>query len=261
MSTLSTLSTPIPAIRLETCFHIGSLSLQQRGQRGESLEGHLLSVSTCPCAWRAVARLGGEPLHSLSRDGGALFLDLLAASGDGPLRALIEQWAIAQGLAEHKTLWKAWNFDSEQDNWYYSLHPSQEQAAAEVDQEFADGPGGPEDGACVQPVSVLTGTAALGALVQIKDLGTTDSFDYAAMAWAQTTQPQFDGVWWLEDFNPDSLSAPRGGIFPAKMAGFIVSPCEWSQAPYEDEGGEAIEATLVDLMTDAESYAQPRMSV
>lgn len=237
----------LPALRLETCFHIGSLSLQQRGERGESLEGHLLSVSTCPRAWQAVARLGGLPLHKLSHDGGALFLDLLTTSKDAPLRTQIEQWAIAQGLAEHKTLWKAWNYDSETEEWHFGLYDSKSLAANEISVEDEAGPDGT---GCLQEVQVLVGTPTLGALVQIKDLATTDSFDYAAMVWTQSTQPQFDGVWWLENFDPDTLSAPRGGIFPNKLADFIVAKCDWSQAPEEEEGGDAIEETFIELQAD-----------
>jgi hypothetical protein len=53
----------IPVIAFDTAYHLGTLDPSLRGKEGgavggDSQEGHLLSVSTCPEAWRSIARLG-----------------------------------------------------------------------------------------------------------------------------------------------------------------------------------------------------------
>lgn len=40
--------------------HVGSLRAADKGCRGDSYEGHGLSVSECPAAWVEIASLGGE---------------------------------------------------------------------------------------------------------------------------------------------------------------------------------------------------------
>ncbi len=75
----------ISLLTLDTCYHLGSLDPDDRGEQGESHEGHLLSVSTCPLAWRSIARLGGRKLHGINKaDGSTIrFVDVLAASKNG----------------------------------------------------------------------------------------------------------------------------------------------------------------------------------
>lgn len=243
----------IPVIKVETVFHIGSLDVKNRGQRGESMEGHLFSVSTCPTAWKKIARIGGSPLHQISKEEGALFLDVLAVAQDAKLKAMIEDWSISQGMAQRKVLWKAWNYDSESENWCYGLYLSKDEASNEVDGEEDAGPNGV---GCVEPVETLIGTAALSDRVQIKDLSSQDAFDYCAMTWAHETMPKIDGVWWLETYEPEALSAPRGGIFPEKMDGFSVKPVSWGDAPNEEDGVDVNGSLTSTLMEQEESQIE-----
>lgn len=224
----------LPVIQLESVLHIGTLDPARRGAQGESLEGHLLSVSLAPHAWRRIARLGGNPLHALSKPQGICLLDLHATEKDDQLRSLIEQWALQEGLLERKTLWRAWRYDSEEDAWGYTLHATEDEARAEVDEE-EDEPSGPDDAPAVQPHELLAGTPALAALVKIVGLGQRDGFDYAAALWAERTQPEVDGVWWEEEYDPAGLSAPRGGLFPSRITELTATEIDWKDAPSDVE--------------------------
>jgi hypothetical protein len=227
------MNSKLPIVRLSAVYHIGTMVPAERGKRGESLEGHLLSVSLCPISWRAIARLGGEPLHQLSKEGGATFLDAHCASRDEVFRPLIAKWACAQGLLQHRTMWKSWSTD-EEGAWRYSLLPTAEAAEAETEEHDL---GGPRGRGCVEPTGILAGTPTLAALVQIADLSCCDSFDYAAAIWAEQTQPGIDGLWWRDDYDPIILKAPRGGIFPGRLASFNAREIAWEQAPAEVEHG------------------------
>lgn len=77
---------------------------------------------------------------------------------------------------------------------------------------------GPDGQPAVEPVQSLYGTAALVAIIGRNDVVLADIFDYLALVWAQLTQPGIDGGWWQEAFDPFGLSAPRGGIFPERVA-------------------------------------------
>jgi hypothetical protein len=63
------------------------------------------------------------------------------------------------------------------------------------------------------------GTQKLADAVKIRDLSTdADSLEFAAIFWAEKHAPNLHGAWWDQDLDVYSCSAPRGGIFPEKMA-------------------------------------------
>ena len=223
----------LPIISLDRVFHIGTLAPSDRGAQGESLEGHLLSISLAPHAWRRIARLGGNPLHTLSKPGGIRLLDLHAVERDAELRLQVEEWALAEALLERTDLWRAWRYDSEDDAWQYTLHASEDAALAQVDEE--DEPEGPDGSPAVEPCALLVGTPALAAIAQIGNLGERDGFDYAATVWTERTQPDLDGVWWEETYDPAGLSAPRGGIFPSRISEVTATEINWKAAPDDVE--------------------------
>lgn len=223
----------LPVIGLDCVFHIGTFEPSRRGAQGESLEGHLLSVSLAPAAWRRIARLGGNPLHTLRKPHGIQLLDLHAAQEDSTLRDEIERWALSERLLERKTLWRAWRYDSEDDAWRYTLHATQEEASKEVNED--EDPEGPDDGPAVEPLELLAGTTELATLVQIGRLDHRDGFEYAATIWAERLHPELDGVWWEEEYDPAGLSAPRGGIFPSRITELTATEIDWKDAPSDVE--------------------------
>lgn len=230
----------IPVLRTAEVIHIGTLVEKRRGERGESLEGHCLSVSHTPHAWRQIAKLGGLPVMRLLNHEG-VFVDLLALMRDEALRGEIEAWGLREGLAYRATKWRSWSFDDEDESWRYSLHDDQASAEAELYDEDARGP---DDGPAVDSVEILCGTVALADRVMVNRLDRSDAFEYVAMVWAEDYLPEADGVWWREDYAPESYSAPRGGIFPSRLERWKPAPCDVKN--YEDDAsGSLLDADLI----------------
>lgn len=210
----------IPVLSTGSVFHIGTLDAAHKGECGNSLEGHCLSVSVCPNAWVQIAKLGGRPLHRLENPDG-VFLDVLRTEKDEALRATIQAWGIEEGYAAIAIKWRAWQYDSETDQWGYFLLGNKEDAMAEADMQCeyktAEDIPGPEGHAGVEAVEVLVGTSLLAERVGVSDIERREAFDFVALVWVEDTQPQLDGLWWSEDYEPESLSAPRGGILPSRL--------------------------------------------
>lgn len=217
----------LPLVNINQLFHIGTLNPDHRGERGESQEGHLVSVSNCPEAWKKIARLGGLALHQFSKEDGIILLDMHAVSH---LKDEIKKWSFDHQLAKNKTLFKAWVYNSESELWGYTLQESHASALLETDEDDQDGPHG---AGCIESVEVMVGTEKLSNLVKIKNMEKEDAFDFLIMIWAQENHPEIDGVWWNENFDPGALSAPRGGIFPDRLAKIQVIEVDWSQARHE----------------------------
>lgn len=233
--------------------HIGTLDSNRKASfHRDSLEGHGLSVSTCPDAWRRIARLGGQSLWALERQG-ARFLDILQLREDRALMGQIADWGIEQGLAERKRLFQAWLYDDEIESWVYSLHQTWEQAADECGEDLSEGP----DGSAITTIEVLAGTPALSATMRVRDLSCSDAADYVAMAWAEAHVPDLDGVWWMEAYCPTALSAPRGAIFPNRLDRWSVS--ETSFDVHGDDPDAMVGPEFIEVGPGQPSSEKPRM--
>ena len=232
----------LPLLRLPTVYHLGTLNPQERGQRfRSSYEGAGLSVSLCPHAWEQIARLGGQPLHTLSKPD-AVYLDLHQLTSN--MHDAISQWAIDQGLAEERVLWRAYDYDSEEEEIFSLSFPSREQAVEQVlfsldvdveglseEDALEAARRRLEDESNLEIPEVVAGVATL----VLTEAGSTracgfgrDSAanDMAAMFWAEDvarqTFPSLVGVWWQETFEPSALSAPRGAVFPSCISMLTV---------------------------------------
>lgn len=228
----------LPVLQTDTVLHIGRLDLATKGRN--SLEGHCLSVSLCPTAWRSIAQLGGHPLWSLTLRNAA-YLDLHRVEKSKALRAHIEAWGLVQDYVRQVQCWRVWCTDEEGD-FRYSLYATE--TAARL--ESGDDDEGPDHGPAVEPLAILAGTQRLADHVHVADLATRESFDLLALVWAESTQPAVCGVWWSETYDPMALSAPRGGIFPDRLSQFDVSPCSFNDHD-DDETGEGLRAGFLPI--------------
>lgn len=225
----------IPVLELPEVWHVGTLRAADRGRlHSTSLEGAGLSVSLCPEAWQAIARLGGSPIHRMAREG-SVFLDILGL--DEPVQEEIRSWSIAEGLAEACPRFVAWNFDDEDDCWRGTEHATADEALDELmgdEPDDFDGDRPPPGGSRIQITSSLLLTAA-GSKRSMAYSREVDGFDIVAMFWAEDvlagTCPDLVGVWWQKRFDPGALSAPRGALFPDRLKDFRASQDE----PDEDE--------------------------
>lgn len=237
---------PFPILVIPEVYHLGTLDPARRGSRfSSSYEGHCLSVSRTPHAWMRIARLGDAPLNLLSREN-AQFLDMHGLTPEN--REEIAAWAVSVGLASHETLWRSWYVDVETGEWRHFTDADRDDALAEAwgqwDAEgeadlraiLADLRTGDEDerppegiGGLVEafPALVLTAHGRSRAACP-GDCG--EAFDLCAVMFAEDVlapgHPDLAGVWWNETYEPEHLSAPRGGILPMRLPEFSVAPVD-----------------------------------
>lgn len=211
-----------PVLVLTEVAHVGEMRIDQK--RPGSYEGSLLSVSRHPATWSRIARLGGR---GFILEGRGRFLDALELTK--AQRAEIEEWAIAEGLIERVDRYEVSYFDGEAEEWRRF-----ECATAEAAREEAEEFSGEE-----VRVSAFRGLSPTNALLAISGgpCGEPISdlvFDFALMAWA-ARDLGLDGVWWSERLDPGSLSAPRGGLFPDRLADYAVRSAEWAELELAEE--------------------------
>jgi hypothetical protein len=248
--------TGVPIIELGRVYHVGSLEPALRGSlHRSSQEGPCLSVSLCPDAWTGIARLGGSDLFALERDGG-VFLDVHAAMADASLRETIVRWAEAEGLIAFRERWKAWSFDDETEEWTYFTLDSRADAEAEVD-EFATGPDG---GPAIELSMGYVATEELGRRLGCGRFDDAFTLDFATMAWARDAAPiltgrTFDGVWFREEYAPERLSAPRGGIFPDALPGWTPVALPRSSVDDDDALATMPDTTILDPAASPKAHA------
>jgi hypothetical protein len=211
-----------PLVRISAVAHVGTLDADRRGVANRtSLEAFCLSVSVDPEAWRDIARCGGAPTWTLSRDG-AVWLDACSLTDDQEAR--IADWAVAQGHAERTTLWRSWRFDDEADSWAHLILPDEAAAIAEAEEGWQEG--GPDGEPAVEPFEgVLLTPDAMRALERWSD--PCHAMDGLVILFADRVLapalPDLVGVWWDELDDPLSLSCPRGGVLPGRISAFSVS--------------------------------------
>lgn len=227
----------IPILLTNHVYHIGTLDKKDRGSNfATSHEGHLLSVSLCPEAWREIARLGGSPWHKISTTSPLKFLDIFSAIEDEKLVEKIRDWAVENGLGEDRKMWKKWDTD-EDGEWRFQTFRTEQEAIDEID-EFND-EGGPDGAPTVESCVLFVGTSELAKVVKDPGVENASSIDLICAVWAEKTLPTLDGVWWSEKLDIWSHSAPRGGIFPSKLAGMTTSRVKpFADSDYEGQSME-----------------------
>lgn len=232
----------IPIVELDAVFHVGTLDAKKVGLNSGkgSQEGNCLSVSLCPNAWQAIARLGGYATHRLATPNGA-FLDALAVAQEPDLLEAIVDWGLSENLVESATRWRTWYFDDEREEWGYFLSSSQEAALDELrsnqDVDDAEDAEAPEGHQAIEDVSTLIGREALRETTGFSLGKDEDATDALLVEWARRGPHglSLDGVWWNETHDPDSLSAPRGAILPECVRDWTASPVEVDAVDDDEE--------------------------
>lgn len=195
-------------------YHIGLMTGLQEGRRQRrstsSQEGHCLSVSECPDAWRQIAKIGGYPLWELAKPGNAF---LHAHALKKAERKLIEAWALQQGFVQAGTLFQAWSTDEEGEP-IFGLYLTREEAVDELGEDA-------DEASDIKEVPAVLPTEALSAYCQQKVdfLGVEDMIQ---LCYADKVLG-LDGVFWNDRLDPYAYSAPRAGILPHKLAEWSVT--------------------------------------
>jgi len=250
----------LPLIRLDRVLHLGTMNAADLGRNasGSSWEGHCLSVSLCPHAWQQIAKLGGHDLHELTT-GKGYFLDIHAVKADTDLLVSIVDWAIGEKLAKKQDFWRAWYFDPDIEEWRYFECETEDEAkgqAIDYSDQWEEGLtvdklSGPDGGPVVGRVRGIGGSRALAKLtgMQVRGPKDGDATDAVIMGWAMEHLPTFAtervyGLWWNETYEPDNLSAPRGGILPPFVKQWAIKTLDLDEI---EDVEEALESDLVEF--------------
>lgn len=198
-----------PLARLSEVTHIGTLNPADKGVRGDSYEGTGLSFSLHPEEWETIARLGGAPWWTTDVSSCRLLDGHELIENWGPALAA---WGEANGWLDRTVMYRIEWFDDEVDGNVSMLCASREEALAEL--EFC-GDGGLDEDAItvVDPCWVATSKldVAMGRAPRQKSQGDANILQDVATVWAK--EQGLDGVWWEDELNVQSLSAPRGVVF------------------------------------------------
>lgn len=224
----------IPCLTFPFIYHVGNLNKENRGIRGESLEGHLLSVSNCPGEWMTIARLGENTINEVSfvdHESPIVLLDMLKIEENEELIDIIKKWGLQNGFLKETQLWRAYNWDCEIEEWRYATCLTEREAFEELSNLEPEGPDG---GSPVQSFNAFVGTEKMASAIQKKDVYKYDCFEYAAILWAQINVPYVIGAWWDEALDIYSYSAPRGGVFPDQLYRLKFKQVELGQIELAD---------------------------
>ena len=190
------------ARKFKTLWHIGDFD--EKDRKESSHEGQLLSVSPnqeVSRSWREIARLGGAPTWKLKKPDGEPFrmLDSQTKIGD---------WGVGT-YVEKTTYWKV-SWDDDEGEERYFLFEHKKEADMEMDGlEDLNGEIGEEPGWKPLPPLQKFWRGKIDPLM----------VDDARLV-AYAHEHGYDGVFWNDTHEPESLSAPRGGIFqtPQKLS-------------------------------------------
>jgi hypothetical protein len=215
-------------------YHIGTLNIEEKYKvHSQSQEGHGLSVSQCPDAWRSIARLGGNPLWRLTRDGNT-FLDYHYLSDEE--QQVIQNWGLESGWVALKKVWVASYYDDEAECARFFYVDSKEDALNELGCESEEDF---DEGQSVEEKTVPGTTQRLNDYIGFK-VDDVEVPDMLALAYADHVL-HLDGVFWDDYLDPVGLSAPRAVIFPEKLVAWTVkkaSDAEWHFTPGDAEDPE-----------------------
>jgi hypothetical protein len=200
----------IPIISFEKLWHLGDLDISRKHACGHSQEGNLFSMSRCPAAWQQIVKLGGAPLYE--GDTGYTLLDMLSVTHPSTkagkqLKSVIRQWAYDNAMLEEGAIVQGHYFDDELGRI----------CVVNLTQEEADS-AEPDEYDVLHTTSVDLATEKLKSIHNLKKTGVEDAFDFAVIEWARgRSGAKLDGVYWNQAYNPKAYSAPRAGIFEAKI--------------------------------------------
>lgn len=231
----------LPTLTFDRLWHVGSFDPDEK--RAGSFEGSCLSVSTCPGAWRKIARghVGGD-CH-VADTSQIRFLDAHSLTEDG--KEMILAWGVKEGLAEPCPIWTVSYYDDEMDDEIFFQLDDEDLAK----QEAAEILDVDEDDPCYEQKiasSIAFSDEHKGTLLLYEQAaqnlpihGNGNVLDLLLPLWVEK-ETDLAGVWWEDRFSPETYSAPRGGIIPSCLSKleFHLSASE----PYYPNEEEAVAA-------------------
>ena len=192
--------------QIHPLYHVGTMDLSKK--QNYSLEWNNLSVSICPDAWRRITEGMTHGKTWKLEKANAKFLDYYALTEKE--KTLIQEWAIRENYVEEKTLYKAISYD-EDGTEIYRLYENYEEALIEVYNEI--------ENVKEQKGFIPTNKLKDISLVNIELLNIRDIM---AQLYAEKVL-HYDGVYWDEQLDIYSYSAPRGCVFNSRLKTFNIT--------------------------------------
>lgn len=205
----------LPLVSLSKLWHVGTLNTSDKGVHGPSNEGAGLSISQHPDYWIRIAKLGGQPVWSMTRKDGApgRFISWLSLSQDA--RDAVASEALSRGLLATAVRYEVCWFDTDDCEHRFVTFTSSDEAALEREELIEC------ESNEVDPVKVVQTYIATPLL---EKLAGQQVADVMAVELALTVmledEPSIDGLWWEAKVDVLALSAPRGVITKAAV-------CRW----------------------------------
>lgn len=208
----------LPLVEKPDLYHVGTMDPSQSDPH--SYEGHLLSVSEDPDAWRRIARLSGDEWSLTCPN--AWLVDVHAIREDKETWNLFLFWADSKGLIEfvdcHVATWHDDEFGCDMSQSFASREDLEE----EFDPEYIEERG--VETRIEKHTPRLTERAMQKYELTRQDIAW--DVTYALPDWVRAKfcpqDARIKGLWWEDENDPSILSAPRGGIFPEKVEMFTA---------------------------------------
>jgi hypothetical protein len=202
----------LPLLAIPHVIHVGAL-VGRPDLTPASVEGQCLSVSLHPREWRRIAGVQG-PGWLLQRDG-ARFLDFHRAALDGDLVSRMRRWLAREDYLDSPRMMYMVIWDDGPQQRFGTTGEKAEAkrqarrlAAQGHEVSLMRGIGRPANRRLLERMGHQRDGADLSVLL--------DTFGF--LAYIEDTHPEVDGIWWADRLAPAQLSAPRGGIFPGRLA-------------------------------------------
>ena len=208
-----------PVIYLDSVYHVGTLDPSHKGKTHNacSHEGTGLSVSLHPEAWMRIAKLGGNPTWELQAATELPFVDVLRFKKSH--WTTVHDWSVEKGLLDRYDATVVSYFDDDL-GYEASLYfePRDPTDKSEIDWYMEeDEAGGKKANLKTEPA--FSATAFLNAAVGFR-VGKGQASELAMTLFCEEVladRLSTTGIWWNEDLNPLSYSAPRGVIHVKKL--------------------------------------------
>ena len=204
----------LPTVTLPKVWHVGTLDRADKGAVAPSWEGSGLSVSLDPDAWIRIAKLGGQPIWTLTREAGA-FVD--AHRIDGASRTALLDWGRRRGLVADSGVFEVSWWDPEWHGQVAALFADAADAAAEAAEL---------GGQLRSTMRALATRELLTRTGQHAD-APTDALELLLPVYTESAT-DLDGVWWDDLDDADRLSAPRGVIATRHVNRWTATPAACS---------------------------------
>jgi len=221
MKTMTTAFTiqQLPLYTISTVWHVGSMEVSQKNSN--SHEGSGLSVSECPHDWVRIARIDGA-FHELKHANGQ-FLDYHQTTEEQ--RDIMKQWGVQQGYITLQTLYESSHYDDEMESSVFGLHATYEEAYEESYEEK-------------EAVKELPNQPVATERMKERVMGNAHPvlvMQLLATLYAEDVL-ELQGVWFHDEYDPSSYSAPRGVIVPSRIHEWSSKIRSEHEAPYWGDG-------------------------